>query len=194
MNSVQISTDRDLARKWQNFADVIRLFAEKRSSRNEITQEKYRSIHDALLQAVGKEDAALPEQCDVLHEIKQLAEPWVNVESLKQADTALMKDLAKRCDDLSKQLANRRSVKLSAGVSLAILVGVFVGAFVLVMGMDVWTGLYDGLFDGSRGIIGEWVDAVERNRDNSRSWLIAVVVAMAISVIALLVFRAPRTY
>ncbi len=194
MNSGTKSSNRELLRYWQQFSETIRLFAEKRNQRSEIRQEDYEQVHAGLIQSILDATESGSDQHQLHLAMKELAEPWVNVAALQEADARLLKDLAERCDSLNQQLSKKSPAMLSSGVSLAILLGVFLAAFVLVLGIDVWSGLYDRFFDGSGAMVADWLDALERNRNHARSWLIGIVLALSTAATAWFVFRAPRTY
>ncbi len=188
------ASNRDLRRSWLRFSEIVRMFAEKRTQRNEIGAQDYETIHRELLQAIDDAMESSPDQRELYARMKELAAPWVHLGALQQADTQLLKDLSKRCDGFCQQLTHGKAVQLSMGVSLTVLIALFLGTFALMAAPDLWAGLYDRIIDGSGGTLADWFQALERNRNHSRTWLIAGVLPVATSAVAWFVFRAPRNY
>ena len=188
-----ITSNRQLRLCWSRFSDIVRAFADKKMQRNQVAHEQYQSIHSELLKSLQEAMESTPEKRELYTRMSELASPWMHIDAFDQADSRILKDLATRCEEFEHELTNRRP-RISRGAVLAMLFVLFLATFALILGSDAWGGLYDRIFDGQGGKMAEWLQALERNRNQSRTWLIAGVAAVATAATAWFVFRAPKNY
>lgn len=178
---------------WTEWTAMVRLFADRKVRRGEIRQESYQVIHSTLQEVL--EDSSIAEAVDgeLLNQMKNLSSPWINVDALANAEKPILKDLVTRCDALELAWSGRPAGTSSyfTGILLSL---IFVSVFALVLGQDLWSDVYAMLFDGPGGKVPQWLRAVERNRNEVRSWTLGGSLAVAIAFVSWFVFRPPRSY
>lgn len=182
-----------LGRCWAEWTAIIKLFANKKVRRGEISQESYQGIHGSLQQML--EDPLVVQMIDnaILTEMKSLSAPWINIDALANADKPILKDLVIRSDALAIAWSGR-PVNASSFLTGILVCTVFVVVFALVLGQDLWSEVFAMLFDGPDGKVPQWLRVVERNRTVFQSWTLGGSLAIATALVSWFVFRPPRSY
>jgi hypothetical protein len=126
---------RVLRRCWQQWVEVVALFAQRRRTRHRLRDGEYQSLHGRLIRVCRSlARAAEGTQRAYYQKLEALARPWLTTRVMEQTDQKILLNLLARCRQVGRELGGwdrgviaRRSMLLGlataagAGLGLALM-------------------------------------------------------------------------
>lgn len=183
----------DLATCWTQWTTVVDAAVNRRSAYLRSVEERYSEIHQRLLHSC---DMIAPGECELsegtLHEIRRLAEPWLTLRSLRDADFPVLSDVWKSCQRLDADVTHRRFFQSSSHRSnqlSPVLLFVFTFVFILIA-----TGKSLVPESSLESLTSTLARIREFAARDGFAWTMGILTGVLTVGAAYIVFRAPRSY
>ncbi len=183
------ATERaDLRDLWSRWTAVIDQFARRRRGRHRLRGQEYQALHGELLRLCRSLAEGADEQArDLYSRLELVAQPWLTLWALQQADREILLDLLLHCRQAERELGSRRwgwlaRVCVKGGLALAAVACLLL----LTWGAKVWERLWEWVEDVPRAV--RW--AVKQPSETG--WWLACCCLVSLLTIWLMV-RAPRS-
>lgn len=190
---VETEASRMLRVAWGEWVRIVQRFASQGYGRHDVSSDFYRSLYSSLQQRIEQSQVEGTLDAEQLKLMRDLSEPWINVESLASADRKLLEQLTGRCSAVHPDWRpsgshkhdhiSRRSVVLYGAVLLAGLAG-----------LAIWQGLLEwSSIDAANSVLA-WARSIRRNYSLVHSGLLILAATISILTVTWMVFRPPGRY
>ncbi len=108
METAPVNLSSEIVSRWQEWVEIVELFASRDPRRYIIDPQQYHDLHTTLLRLFQKlADSSNPGEREGLLQLKEILEPWIYLDALDQADREIVCKLADRCATASRLLGGR---------------------------------------------------------------------------------------
>ncbi len=212
-------TPRQLSHAWRDWTEVIRMFADKVSAREQVKENVYREIHQSLTASLSGlvEQQQSPMDADLgdfYDQLLTLVQPWMSLTALRDADQRFTQNLLGQCQRYQREIDTQagssgervpRTEPVSNGDieivrplarsqsawgTVGLLSLVFVGMLGVGLGSEFWPESWSE----SNLTIGTARHSVLWDDSQVRKWLLSGIVTVVTGCTAWAVFRGPRSY
>lgn len=183
----------DLANCWTQWTTIVDAAVNRRSAYLRSVEERYSEIHQRLLHACDRIASGEREPSEeTLHEIRRLAEPWLTLRSLRDADFPILVDVWKTCQRVDADVTHRRFFQSSSHRSTQLSpVLLFVLTFVFIL-------IATGMSLVSESSVESLTSTLARARafaaGDGFEWTMGILTGILTVGAAYIVFHAPRSY
>ncbi|MBI3466967.1 MAG: hypothetical protein HY000_28465 [Planctomycetes bacterium] len=129
----------ELIEDWAKWLAFVELCARRPGAAHEVDAQKYRTLHQGLLEACRSAAAVEGPTRALFREIEELAGPWLSKEAVAGAGQEILIKLVLRCRAVQRQLGGPRSVPLGRFVK-PLALGAVALAITFVLLRGAWIG------------------------------------------------------
>ena len=185
----------DLSSCWTPWKSIVEAALDRRTADLRNVEWQYSEIHQRLLQACDgiSRDPRAP-SAETLHEIRQVARPWLTLRALQEADFPILTNLWKTCQRLDADITHRCIIQPStAGPQQFKPARLLVFTFVLILILIV-AGVAI-IPDTSIVALTAWLSRAHDFAAGADAlWKMGTLIGILTISAAYWVFRAPRSY
>lgn len=116
---------------WRQWTAIVERLAHRRSGGARVSAWDYRLLHSALTEACRAE-AANGLSPDIQRSLREIARPWITLESLTNSTPMILRSLLDQCLAMQPALPGRARIRISSNTLIAA-ASVLVAALILVL-------------------------------------------------------------